>query len=218
MGDYRLTDKNQVKEFEGLKYIDTPGLNASKEDDATTLPIVSSSDINLFVHSLERGELQKDEMDYLKILIDDLKSPELFFAKTLFIINHVEGKSESEIQRGINKIKEQIKSEFGYTPLLAIVKTRSYLKGIAENKLLLAKQSGIDELREKIKSMANPKTTEKNRQIRLKILIDDKIRELQWKLLGNGMKRLNITLERAEIQEKVWEINQTIRDMSARFK
>lgn len=218
MGDYRLTDKNQVKEFEGLKYIDTPGLNASKEDDATTLPIVSSSDINLFVHSLERGELQKDEMDYLKILIDDLKSPELFFAKTLFVINHVEGKSESEIQRGIDKIKEQIKSEFGYTPLLTIVKTRSYLKGIAENKLLLAKQSGIDELREKIKSMANSKTTEKNRQIRLKILIDDKIRELQGELAANTKKRQEIKKEEKKIQKRVQEINQTIRDMSARFK
>ena len=45
--DIRETSKNKTMQYDNLTYVDTPGLNASKNDDKRVMDAVKESDINI---------------------------------------------------------------------------------------------------------------------------------------------------------------------------
>lgn len=216
VADKRTTIKNQNYEFEGIVYTDTPGLNATKEDDKTTLLSVSNSDVNIFVHSLEDGELDSQELKYLETLADELNTKKMLFDKTIFVINHIESFSKNEIEEAKKRIFSQIKDKFDMNPIIMIAKTPSYIKGIKDNKEMLIKNSGINELKDLIKDMTLPEIIIKNRQIRISRAVDSLVIELQNIVKENENKLEQIRLKEDEIKSKIHQINETILSMSKR--
>lgn len=216
VADKRTTIKNQNYEFEGIVYTDTPGLNATKEDDKTTLLSVSNSDVNIFVHSLQDGELDRQELKYLETLADELNTKKMLFDKTIFVINHIESFSKNEIELAKNRIFNQVKDKFDMNPKILTVKTPNYIKGIKDKKELLIKNSGINELRGLIKDMTLPEIIIKNRQIRIGRAVDSLVVKLQNIIKENETKLEQIRLTEDEIKSKIHQINETILSMSKR--
>ncbi len=64
--DVRETTVNKTVVHKNIKYVDTPGLNAKAEDDKKVMEAIQSSDIILFVHTITTGELNKEEVEFLK--------------------------------------------------------------------------------------------------------------------------------------------------------
>lgn len=216
VADKRTTVENQNYEFEGIVYTDTPGLNATKEDDTTTLLSVSNSDVNIFVHSLQDGELDRQELQYLETLADELNTKKMLLDKTIVVINHIEAFNKNEIEVAKNRIFNQVKDKFDMNPKILTVKTPNYIKGIKDKKELLIKNSGINELRDLIKDMTLPEIIIKNRQIRISRAVDSLVVKLQNIFKENESKLEQIRLTEDEIKSKIHQINETIELMRKR--
>ncbi|MDA3056190.1 MULTISPECIES: GTPase [unclassified Campylobacter] len=218
VADKRETPEIKSVEYGGIIYIDTPGLNATPDDDEKALGGEFMSDVNIFLHSLSGGELKKDEIGYLHSLINELNNAKSFFDKTIFVINHIEDKSDEDIKRGMEKIKEQIQNEFSASVKVLSIKTPSYIKGKNENKNLLVQNSGINELKEQINKMCRPDKIYKNRNARLEKAVKMLILSLQEKIEENNKAVQNIKEKEEQIKEKVAEANKTIKNMKARLR
>ena len=87
VADKRETRKEQSVKYKDCLYIDTPGLNADDYDNATALKTIATADIHLFVHKITTGELNAQEVDYLKFIAKN-QSIETFFASTIFVLTN----------------------------------------------------------------------------------------------------------------------------------
>ncbi|MCZ6104005.1 dynamin family protein [Campylobacter ureolyticus] len=100
------TIKKIVKD--NITFIDTPGLNENMQDDETTLgENILESDVYLFVHSCANGELNIQEINYLKkinSIFDDA------IDRTIFVLTKTD--SISDIGKMENKIKDQLLQNF----------------------------------------------------------------------------------------------------------
>lgn len=218
VADKRETLETKSVEHRGIIYTDTPGLNAKPDDDKKALGDEFMSDVNIFLHSLSGGELKKDEIGYLHSLINELNSVKSFFGKTIFVINHIEEKSDDDIQRAIEKIKEQIQSEFGANAKVFSIETLSYVDGNLQNDTELIKCSGINELKEQINKMCRADKIYKNRNARLEKAIKMLILALQEKIDDNNKAMQNIKEKEEQILKRVYEANETIKNMKARLR
>ena len=218
VADKRETLETKSVEHRGIIYTDTPGLNATPDDDEKALGDEFMSDVNIFLHSLSGGELKKDEIGYLHSLINEFNSVKSFFGKTIFVINHIEDKSDDDIKRAIEKIKEQIQSEFSASVKVFSIETLSYVDGNLQNDTELIKCSGINELKEQINKMCRADKIYKNRNARLEKAVKMLILALQEKIDDNNKTMQNVKEKEEQIKERVAEANQTIKNMKARLK
>ena len=81
--DARETTLNKEVIYNDIKYIDTPGLNAQEDDDKKVMEAIESSDITLFVHNVNTGELNKAEVDFLSKIQKYWKNPQEFIERTI---------------------------------------------------------------------------------------------------------------------------------------
>ena len=218
VADKRETTENKSYEFEGIIYTDTPGLNATHKDDAYALDAVLNSDVNIFVHSQNEGELSKKEIDYLKCLLDSYCTKEMFISKTIFIINHIEGLNDEEIKNATQRFNGQINNMFGADPVLFIAKTTSYTKGMRENKPILARNSGIEEIKEQIKRFCIPEVVQYRRKQRLKNVYDQLINLLHQELKDNTAAINEQKNKNKSVASEISKMAQTINNIKQRLK
>lgn len=185
VADKRETTQNKSHEFEGIVYIDTPGLNATSEDDSIALDAVINSDINIFVHSQLDGELGEKEMEYLQNLVSKHCTSQMLIDKTIFVMNHIETLSDFDVQNAKQRFIQQIKEAFGVNPNLLTAKTTSYIKGMHENKAVLARQSGIEKIKDQISKLCKDEVVKYRRKKRLSLVYNEIINLLQQKLEAN---------------------------------
>ncbi len=154
VADKRETRKEQSVKYKDCLYIDTPGLNADDYDNATALKTIATADIHLFVHKITTGELNAQEVDYLKFIAKN-QSIETFFASTIFVLTNSGSVSKSEIDGVTERIKNQLTDLFGSKNVYNIlcVGSSSYAKGSVENKQALIKKSCIPLLKSNITAM-----------------------------------------------------------------
>lgn len=211
VADKRETTQNKSHEFDGVIYTDTPGLNATSEDDDTALDVVVSSDINIFVHSQLDGELGAKEMEYLYNLVSQHCTSQMLIDKTIFVMNHIETLNDREIKKAKQRFIQQIKEAFGFKPILLTAKTTSYIKGMLENKAVLAKQSGIEEIKDQISNLCKDEIVKYRRKKHLSLVYDEIIDWLQQKLEANA-KAIND--EKAKNGFVTSELNQMLQGIS----
>ena len=211
VADKRETTENKSYEFNGIVYTDTPGLNAVIQDDELAFEAVISSDVNIFVHSQLDGELGKKEMEYLQNLASKHCTSQMLVDKTIFVMNHIETLCDHEVQKAKERFIQQIKEAFGFKPILLTAKTTSYIKGMLENKAILAKQSGIKEIKDQILNLCKDEIIKYRRKKRLSLVYSEIINLLQQKL-EETMKAINNEKTRSQ---KIWsEINQMIQNIN----
>ena len=149
--DIRTTVKIQIEQWKDNVYlIDTPGLSAEIVDDAVAYEAYRRANVIIFVHRVDTGELHREG-------IEGLNKIKLLFPNKKFFTEHLclvltsidEQNARENLNVIIGKIRADIKNNCGLTgfKIFSVSNTR-YRKGMAENKDVLIKRSGIPELRE----------------------------------------------------------------------
>lgn len=106
VSDKRQTRSNQVAERAGLRWIDTPGLDADSagEDDRMAMEAATrDADLRLFVHAMDQGELDRGEAEWLARLAQEQAESGRAFLLVLTRIDKIaagDRKSVVEVIRG----------------------------------------------------------------------------------------------------------------------
>ncbi len=202
--DVRETSTNKTVQRGNIKFVDTPGLNAQKNDDKRVMDAVKESDINLFVHTITTGEFVEKEIEFLNNVKKHWENPQQFIERTIFVVSRVDqANSEQDIANTIEKMSKQIIKIFDAMPTIISVSAMRYTKGQVENKKIMIKQSNIELLEESLKNLSEKlsKSIKAVRKIRLRNKYDDLIRNLSLKVQKN--KLVISGLERAKKEKEL---------------
>jgi len=141
--DQRETIANKALETEQYIYLDTPGLDATVQDDAAASQGIDEADIVLFVHQ-PQGELDPAEIDFLT----QLKTRFRRSAKhsIIIVISKIDKEIESKIDAIDKEIQKQCHEKLGIVFTTFRISNTRYRKGISEKKDGLVQASHIDAL------------------------------------------------------------------------
>lgn len=181
-----IRETSTVKEFEynGILYVDTPGLGYDEKDDKVVYDFIINSDINLFVHNTE-GELIKTEVDFLKKIQENWKNVEDFINKTIFVISRKDYVEVSDLKRLEERISKQIKDIFNIGAKIVSVSSKDYIEGKQEDEEELIHSSNIYLLEKEIKKIDLDLDA---RKYKLKFEMDKLIKEIDFVVENNNKK------------------------------
>ena len=184
VADKRETAENKSVAHNQFNYIDTPGLNAKENDDKKVMDVVKKSNINLFVHNINTGEFVGKEVDFFNAINKHWQDPQAFIESTIFVLSRKDGVTDEVLEQGRARMQAQIKQYFGCEAIMIAVAAKSYQKGAKENKSMLIKDSGIDELKTCLAKLAKQvsKTLDKTRRARLENKCADLEKHLRHKI------------------------------------
>lgn len=156
VGDIPTTSTIDEFEYDGLVYVDTPGLNANDLDTETAQRAFKDATVILFVSNMISGGLTSAEADYLKQLSEILGGVENLRKQVVFAMSNVHQISEGAIDRIVNEHKSNIKSVFGFEPDKVIVYDAvTYENGVQSNSAELIESSGIENLKNTISEVVD---------------------------------------------------------------
>lgn len=181
-----IRETSTVKEFEynGILYVDTPGLGYDEKDDKVVYDFIINSDINLFVHNTE-GELIKTEVDFLKKIQENWKNVEDFINKTIFVISRKDYVEVSDLKRLEERISKQIEDIFNIGAKIVSVSSKDYIEGKQEDEEELIESSNIYLLEKEIKKIDLDLDA---RKYKLKFEMDKLIKEIDFVVENNNKK------------------------------
>lgn len=144
-----IRETAELKLFEGESYIflDTPGLDANKDDDLVALGGAAQADLVLFVHQ-PQGELEKLELDFLKQLKESFG--EYAEQQIVLVISKADAESQDKIEQIEQKVLEQCHEYLGFSPVSFQISGTRFHKGIQLSKDGLVKASHLQELKQHI--------------------------------------------------------------------
>lgn len=129
VSDHRETLQTSVQVHQGIEWIDTPGLNADVEgrDDRCAMQAAcSQSDVRLFVHALDVGELDASELALLRELLDEQSATG---RPTLLVVTRITNRSATQRERMLKVIARQVPDA-----RLIAVSVSSHRRGLAEDR------------------------------------------------------------------------------------
>jgi len=181
-----IRETSTVKEFEynGILYVDTPGLGYDEKDDKVVYDFIINSDINLFVHNTE-GELIKTEVDFLKKIQENWENVEDFINKTIFVISRKDYVEVSDLKRLEERISKQIEDIFNIGAKIVSVSSKDYIEGKQEDEEELIESSNIYLLEKEIKKIDLDLNA---RKYKLKFEMDKLIKEIDFVVENNNKK------------------------------
>lgn len=221
--DARETTLNKAVLYNGIKYVDTPGLNAQVEDDKIVMEAVENSDITLFVHNINTGEFNKAEINFLQQIQKHWKNPKEFIERTIFILSKIDESNNKNIEEASQRMKEQIKNIFDSDSLIVSASSTDYAEGMLNNEEELIVESNIKKLEEKIeflikKSKEEITKTKKNRFEKkyweLYQKLNSKIKDNQQKI--NTLKAKQKKIDN-EFKSDINKIEDTLKSMYERI-
>jgi len=222
--DARETTHNKSIIYNDIKYVDTPGLNAKKEDDKKVMEAIQNSDITLFVHTITTGELNKKEVEFLEKIQEHWSNPQEFIDRTIFVLSRIDNIEDCEdIEKTSNKMKEQIQDIFGCNCLIAPVSAIDYKDGMIENENELVKESNIKELENLIDilSKQSKEAIFKTKQKRVEEKFNELVIKLNQKIEKNKAKISALKKEQKKIDEAfkrdIRKIESTLKSMYSRL-
>jgi len=190
---FKVADKRETSEIKevvkgNVIFVDTPGLDAMSEDDEKVKDAIKFRDVVLFVHNVATGELARNEVEFLERLKKE-------YGDNLYVIlSRIDQIDDATLY----KTKEKIKMQIGEIEVFEVSVNR-YVKGKKENKKLLVKKSGIEELK---KILGNLDFVEVRK---------DRIERLRKEILEDiEIKRAKLTKELKKIKKKKEEISKGI--------
>ena len=181
-----IRETSTVKEFEynGILYVDTPGLGYDEKDDKVVYDFIINSDINLFVHNTE-GELIKTEVDFLKKIQENWENVEDFINKTIFVISRKDYVEVSDLKKLEERISKQIEDIFNIGAKIVSVSSKDYIEGKQEDEEELIESSNIYLLEKEIKKIDLDLDA---RKYKLKFEMDKLIKEIDFVVENNNKK------------------------------
>lgn len=216
---------NDIRETAALKrfesdiyiYLDTPGLDASQQDDQQADLGASEADIVLFVHQ-PQGELEANEVGFLKNLTQSFGC---FSASNIIVVlSKVDKETPEKIELIERKIKEQCEREIGFAPEILPVSTKRYQTGVLKQKNALIAASHILKLTEQINTAAS--NTIQVREQRLLTKIDVLLDKLntQEKLVNSKQEKLRTKVKSgfSAFNEQVEQLQSFIGDSVSKYQ
>ncbi|TVP59019.1 MAG: hypothetical protein EA349_03725 [Halomonadaceae bacterium] len=156
---FKVSDKREtveVQEFEDteedITWIDTPGLDADKADTEKAIHAVEDADLLIMVHNTISGELDNNEVKFLK-----MKSASV--DKSFLLLTQIDQQSQEELEQVRAKIQHQIR---GLDMRVFSVSSSYYEKYRETGNKLWRDSSGFNELVPVIRKFRN--SMEKNRK------------------------------------------------------
>ena len=137
----RETIKVKIKEHAGIRWVDTPGLDAdiSGEDDRKALDAANTeADLRLLVHAADLGELDRNETAMVERLIQEQRESDRAF---LLALTRTDKVSVSDLDTIVAAIQAQV-------PEATMIAVSSHLamRGREENKPQLSALGNLDAL------------------------------------------------------------------------
>jgi predicted GTPase len=206
--DTRETTTNKTVKYKNLTFVDTPGLNAQKNDDKRVMDAVKKSDINIFVHNVNTGEFVAAEVEFFHNIKKHWKNPKEFIERTIFVLSRIdEANSNEDVKNTAKKMKYQIKEIFETNAYAVAISSKDYVDGMIEKEDELIEISNIPILEEKITQLQDKliEPIRKTKKDRLARYYDNLIKKLSSKLendkleigkLQNEQKRIDIALKK----------------------
>ena len=148
-GAARTTVKNQTLSHQDFILVDTPGLDATEDDDTEAWKGLNMADILLFVHDPGTGALHQDEVEFLSKLASQASGQLRLEERLVVVLTRLDSNAEVIDAIG-DAVRKQINGCLGIEPLLFHVSSTSYRKGMLNNKHKLIEYSGIPALRKHI--------------------------------------------------------------------
>ncbi len=145
--DIRQTRVNKSFEYQGINFIDTPGLDMDEQDTVRANQGAMQADIIMYVHRLSAGPIQKNDLAALAETLQKFKPERL-----LVIFTEAE-KAESN-QSLIAEVTSQLGKLVNAAVMTALVSNTTYKKGVLESKPGLVVASGIVQLRNQLQGLA----------------------------------------------------------------
>lgn len=142
-GDRRVTRETKKFEKNGICYMDTPGLDADRDDEREAEAGILNADVLLFVHGAEK-ELEQGEIEFLKKFKGSHGASGL--SRLVVVIGKAD-RRDDEFMAIMEKIKSQISRYVGRGVIIAPVSCNAYRKGVLEGKKTLTKHGGVAELK-----------------------------------------------------------------------
>ena len=148
-GAVRTTVQNQTLSHQDFIFVDTPGLDATEEDDKEAWNALSTADVLLFVHDPGVGELDQAEINFLSKLAGQPGAQQGLEERLVVILTRLDS-NEEVIDAIAQKVQNQIKNCLGIEPRLFQISFTSYQKGKLEGKQKLVEYSRIPILQQHI--------------------------------------------------------------------
>ncbi|WP_374488976.1 GTPase [Zoogloea sp.] len=140
VADCRKTTEVEHCDAGGVRWVDTPGLDADVAGTDDTLALTAArarADVRLLVHSLQEGELDQAELTLAHKLLEEERQTG---RALLVVLTQRDQMSDASV---VAAIREQLPQ----TRMVAEVSANSYVRGIAENKPALKAFSGFEAFR-----------------------------------------------------------------------
>lgn len=184
VSDNRETISNKTLEYNNMIFVDTPGLNVQNNDDMEAMEAIKSSDINLFIHNINNGELNEVENIFLNNVLKYWDNNiEDFIFSTIFVLTKTdELQNEQDKQKTIKKISQQINDIFRLDASIVAISSSDFLEGIRHNENELVEESNILNLENKLEylSVSLKDKITKIKQQRLMSYYDNLIKQLNY--------------------------------------
>ncbi|MGF6179310.1 tRNA U34 5-carboxymethylaminomethyl modifying GTPase MnmE/TrmE [Massilia sp. UYP32] len=149
--DVRETVVNARYEGDECVFLDTPGLDATEEDDEHAQRGAREGDIVLFVHQ-PQGELEAVELSFLEALRDTLD--EHASSNIVVVLSKIDKEAAEKIDLIEQRVAEQCAEALGFAPRIFRVSGKRHQDGIRKGHAVLAAASGIDALAAHLRQLA----------------------------------------------------------------
>ncbi|UTV30514.1 GTPase domain-containing protein [Photobacterium atrarenae] len=147
--DVPETRENKHFEYQGIRYIDTPGLDVNIQDTRAAKLGTVQADIILLVHRLSAGSLQQKDLEALASIGRTHARPE-----NIFVVL-TEAETADENQAVIAEITQQLQQVISPNITPFLVANPVFCKGMREEKPALVQFSGIPALQAQLQQTAN---------------------------------------------------------------
>lgn len=213
--DIRETYKNKSVKYGDFTFVDTPGLNANKNDDKRVMDAVKKSDINIFVHNVNTGEFVASEIDFFNSIKKYWSNPAEFLNRTIFVLSRIdEVNSKQDIISTANRMKQQLNDIFNIKNIKIIpVSSIDYIDGKLENEKELVVDSNILKLEKEIRNIQSKFSKEiiETKKYRLSEYYDILIKQLNSKLQKKQLMLSSLIKEEAQKSSDLVEIKKTLK-------
>lgn len=161
VADKRETVTNKTISFDGIDWVDTPGLDADTkgdDDKKARKAAYQIADVLFLVHNVATGELDKYELEVYRQL---MKQDKNYRQKLYLVLTQIDQLPKTECVKVITTIKAQL-HELTIIPVSSL----RYVKGLAQDKLAFVEQSGMSDLINQIEIIKNDITGLRNNEIK----------------------------------------------------
>ena len=214
--DIRTTVKQEAVDFkDGIKFVDTPGLNAKNEDDEIAFDAYKKADMILFVHSPRIGELHRNELESINLIAGLFPSKQDFWNRFCLIFSFKEELEDADYEQIKDKSLSDLKNYCdGEGFPVFRVSSSIYWAGVKNKSEDLIAYSGIVELREYLVAKAEELSKESAllRETKLAALKEEATGVLK-KLRKNYEEKYNA--KRRSLKEEEEEILEMVKNLKA---